>query len=63
MKTQATQNHSHNGEKTSLDAIQRRAYELFVARGKKPGHEMEDWLQAENEMRHKHPQQAHAHQS
>jgi hypothetical protein len=27
--------------------IQRRAYELYVQRGKQPGHEVEDWLQAE----------------
>lgn len=27
--------------------IQRRAYELYVQRGKQPGQEVEDWLQAE----------------
>jgi hypothetical protein len=31
--------------------IQRRAYELYEGRGRKPGHEQEDWLQAEREVR------------
>jgi hypothetical protein len=35
---------------TDPDAIARRAYELFQARGSEPGHEMEDWLQAEAEL-------------
>ena len=30
--------------------IQRRAYELYVERGKEPGHELEDWAQAEREV-------------
>lgn len=32
-------------------AIRARAYELFVARGALPGREVEDWLQAERELR------------
>ncbi len=35
---------------TDPDAIAKRAYELFLARGSMPGHEMEDWLQAEAEL-------------
>jgi hypothetical protein len=35
---------------TDPDAIAKRAYELFLARGSEPGHEMEDWLQAEAEL-------------
>ena len=35
---------------TDPDAIARRAYELFLARGSEPGHEMEDWLQAEAQL-------------
>jgi hypothetical protein len=31
--------------------IQRRAYELYIKRGKQPGYEMEDWLQAEAQVR------------
>ncbi|MEW5758423.1 MAG: DUF2934 domain-containing protein [Candidatus Omnitrophota bacterium] len=33
------------------DKIRKRAYELFEKRGRKPGHAMEDWLQAEREVR------------
>jgi hypothetical protein len=35
---------------TDPDAIARRAYELFQARGSEPGHEMDDWLQAEAQL-------------
>ncbi len=35
---------------TDPDAIAKRAYELFLARGSEPGHEMEDWLTAEAEL-------------
>lgn len=30
--------------------IQDRAYELYVSRGQEPGHELDDWLQAEREV-------------
>ncbi len=36
---------------TDPDAIARRAYELYLSRGSEPGHEMEDWLQAEAELK------------
>ena len=32
------------------DKIQVRAYELYEARGAQPGHELEDWVQAESEV-------------
>jgi len=32
------------------EKIELRAYELFQTRGGEPGHEMEDWAQAENEV-------------
>jgi hypothetical protein len=38
------ENHSHSEE------VARRAYELYEARGGEPGHEFEDWLQAEREI-------------
>jgi hypothetical protein len=39
------------GEKTCVsDLIRRRAYELFEQRGRQPGHDVEDWLQAEQEL-------------
>jgi hypothetical protein len=31
------------------DLIRKRAYQLFEARGRQPGHELDDWLQAELE--------------
>ncbi len=31
--------------------IARRAYDLYLARGREPGHQLEDWLQAERELR------------
>ena len=33
------------------DAIRARAYELYLARGGTPGHELEDWLAAEEALR------------
>jgi hypothetical protein len=32
------------------EIIRSRAYELFEQRGSEPGHELEDWLQAEAEV-------------
>ena len=31
--------------------IARRAYDLYLARGREPGHHLDDWLQAERELR------------
>ena len=33
------------------EAIRARAYEIYLARGQEPGHETEDWSQAESELR------------
>jgi len=33
------------------DQIRRRAYELWIARGCRDGHNLEDWLDAERELR------------
>ncbi len=30
--------------------IRRRAYELYLERGEEPGHDLQDWLQAEREL-------------
>jgi hypothetical protein len=32
------------------DEIRRRAYEIYLERGRLPGQELEDWLQAEREI-------------
>lgn len=36
------------------DAIARRAYELYCERGYQDGRDMDDWLQAERELREHH---------
>jgi hypothetical protein len=35
----------------SREEIERRAYELYVARGEVDGYDQEDWLQAEQELK------------
>ncbi len=35
------------------DEIRRRAYELYETRGRENGHELEDWLQAKEEITRK----------
>ena len=32
------------------EEIRRRAYEIYLERGEQPGHELDDWLQAEREL-------------
>jgi hypothetical protein len=32
--------------------IRERAYQLFEARGRQSGHELDDWLRAEREVKH-----------
>ena len=33
-----------------LEEIRIRAYEIFIERGGQPGHDLDDWLQAEREL-------------
>ncbi len=35
------------------EEIRERAYEIYLARGATPGYELDDWLQAESELRSK----------
>jgi hypothetical protein len=55
-----TRRKSEHGEITALatlpsrEEIERRAYELYLARGGTPGHELEDWLRAEHELLRDH---------
>ncbi len=37
--------------RVSEELIRRRAYQLYLARGEKPGGALRDWLQAEKELR------------
>ena len=41
------------GRRTSVtsDDVARHAYALYVARGRTDGHDVDDWLQAERELR------------
>jgi hypothetical protein len=52
MKAQNNQQQGKRGEAAegTQQSVQERAYELFLTRGKEPGHELEDWLQAEREV-------------
>jgi Protein of unknown function (DUF2934) len=34
------------------ELVRRRAHQLFEARGGRSGHELDDWLQAEREIKH-----------
>ena len=34
----------------SGEEVARRAYEIYLARGAQPGHDLEDWLRAEREL-------------
>ena len=35
------------------EQIRQRAYQLYYERGAEDGHDLDDWLQAETEVRHK----------
>ena len=44
----------------TLEQIRMRAYELFEMRGRQDGHDMDDWLQAEADVRQKPARRAAA---
>jgi hypothetical protein len=46
----AKSNRASGGPQPSQDEIAQRAYELYLQRGSVPGHETDDWLQAEAEL-------------
>lgn len=46
----AKSNRAGGGPQPSQDEIAQRAYELYLQRGSVPGHETDDWLQAEAEL-------------
>ncbi len=39
------------GNAAGSEEIRLRAYEIYLARGERPGFELDDWLQAEREIR------------
>jgi DUF2934 family protein len=42
---------SHSARLSREEKIRQRAQELYLKRGKQPGSELNDWLQAEEEIR------------
>ena len=42
---------------THLERIRQRAYQIYLSRGRLPGREQEDWLQAEQEVMQGHEEQ------
>jgi hypothetical protein len=40
------------GNSARDEEIRRRAYEIYLERGEQPGHDLDDWLQAERELEH-----------
>ena len=51
-RTQPDIRHSSQPAEAPQDEIARRAYELYEERGGEPGHDMDDWLRAEHDVRH-----------
>ena len=39
-----------SGAPSLQEQIEARAHEIYLARGTEPGHELDDWLQAEREI-------------
>ena len=46
------------GNSAGQEKIRCRAYEIYLEHGEQPGHELEDWLQAERELGHSLPLRA-----
>ncbi len=59
VETQATSDRQEEAVKTStgdsprLPEIRIRAYEIYMERGGQPGHDVDDWIQAERELESK----------
>jgi hypothetical protein len=43
------QEQDRSWQSTREENIRHRAYEIYLERGREPGHDLEDWLQAERE--------------
>jgi hypothetical protein len=48
--TQAESAETLAADSARLEEIRIRAYELYIGRGGQPGHDVDDWLQAEREL-------------
>ena len=54
---QKTQQESANPtQQLDMERIQERAHQLYMDRGQEPGHELDDWLQAEREVAEQKPE-------
>ncbi len=42
-------------KRPTIDQIRDRAFEIYLKRGAQPGHQLDDWLQAESELRQASP--------
>ena len=51
MKSQNNRNSSRQPVLSTQESIQQRAYDVYMKRGQEPGHELEDWLLAEEQIR------------
>jgi hypothetical protein len=49
-KTKALKLVTADHREITKDDVARRAYELFLARGRAEGHDVEDWLEAERQL-------------
>lgn len=56
---QTSSNRTHSTERATKsisarvpakEEVQFRAYQIYVSRNRQPGHELDDWLQAEREL-------------
>ncbi|HXT12606.1 MAG TPA: DUF2934 domain-containing protein [Candidatus Angelobacter sp.] len=50
MKTKQRRHEQPSEKYPDRAEVAQRAYELYEARGREPGHELEDWLRAEQEL-------------
>jgi hypothetical protein len=60
MKLQFARNQSQDRTQPALERVQQRAYDLYMKRGQEPGHELEDWLVAEQQIREEQENQTKA---
>ena len=49
--TQAETEEASVGNAARDEKIRFRAYQIYLERGEQPGHELDDWLQAERELK------------
>jgi len=51
ISVQVTPEEASAGNSGRDEEIRRRAYEIYLERGEQPGRELDDWLQAERELK------------